>query len=388
MSRSSLAIALALCLWAGLASAHTRSVSYSFWETDDGGARARATVSQLELTRLGLAPGEPQYRDRVAQRLMDGLRLHHAGGACTNKAALPPDIADGNVVHRWRASCDGAPTGITATLFREAGVAHTYFVTLRREGEAPATRVLTAPESAWHWARDGESAAPPDRFAAFLVLGVEHILTGWDHLVFLLALVVIAASLKEVAWLATGFTLGHSLTLGIAVLGIARPAAPAVEAFIALSIVLVALENAWRLDRSSRPFAVGAAVALLGLALLSAVMPLLVVLGLALFLLAYGALLADARQGFRLRLALTVAFGLFHGFGFAGVLGGMALPDDRLVLALLGFNLGVEAGQLLLLALAWPALLALRGARWPVAPAATAAAGGIGVFWYVQRLFG
>lgn len=388
MSRNNLWLAIALCLWASIATAHTRSVSYSFWEIGDDGARARATMSQLELTRLGLTPEDPRYRDKVAQQLMQNLRLNDAGGPCTNEAGTPPEVRSGDVVHRWRVRCDGPPTSLSSTLFRGTGIAHAHFVTLTADDRDPVTRILTPDAGTWHWAGEEAHATAPDRLGAFFSLGVTHILSGWDHLAFLLVLVVIAASLKEVAWLATGFTLGHSLTLAIAVLGLARPAAPAVEAFIALSIVLVALENAYRLTPGSRAFAAGAVLVLIALALVSPVMPLLVVLGLALFLYAYGRLLLDAREGFRLRLALTAAFGLFHGFGFAGVLDGMDLPADRLAVALLGFNAGVEAGQLLLLACAWPILLVLRGSGLPVTPAATAAAAGIGTFWYIQRLFG
>lgn len=388
MSRNSLWLALALCLWANAASAHTRSVSYSFWEIGDNGARVRATIPQLELTRLGLVPEDPRFRDKVARLLMRNLRLSDADGPCMNEAVTPPEMHSGDVIHRWRARCDGIPTGLSSALFQGTDIAHTHFVTLTAAGRAPLTRVLTPDAGAWHWAGDAAHTAAPDRLGAFFSLGVRHILTGWDHLAFLLALAVTAASLKEVAWLATGFTLGHSLTLAIAVLGLARPAAPAVEGFIALSIVLVALENACRLDPGSRAFAAGAALALVALALAAATMPLLVILGLALFLCAYGRLLLDAREGLHLRLALTAAFGLFHGFGFAGVLDGMDLPADRLTGALLGFNAGVEAGQLLLLACAWPILLALRGSGLPVTPAATAATAGIGTFRYIQRLFG
>jgi hypothetical protein len=376
--------ALLILAWSAGAQAHSRSVSYSFWELAGDGAEVRARVSQLELTRAGLHPDDPAYRDKAAALLMRDIRLADDAGVCTPEAALPAAVRGGRVVHRWRMHCAGPPQRIAARLLMDAGVGHTHFVTLRRPGAPPETRVLTPADPVWTWAGD----PAPDRFAAFLVLGVEHIVTGWDHLAFLLALLVLAGSLRELVWLATGFTLGHSLTLGLAVLGVVRPAAPVVEAFIALSIVLVALENGWRLDPGRRIWLLTAAAGLIALGLLSPTMPLSVPVGLAVALAAYAALLARGDDGGRLRLALTAAFGLFHGFGFAGVLTGMDLPDARIALALLGFNLGVELGQIALLALAWPLLLILRRLRVPAAPAATGLAAGIGLFWYLQRLFG
>lgn len=377
---------LLLLVWSAGVQAHTRSVSYSFWDLAADGAEVRARISQLELTRAGLYPRDPEYRNKAAELLMQNIRMADAAGLCAPEASLPAAVRDGEVVHRWRVRCAGPPQRIVSRLLADAGVGHTHFVTLHRPGAPPETRVLTPVDPVWDWANAGDAA--PDRFTAFLVLGIRHILTGWDHMTFLLALLVLAGSLREVVWLATGFTLGHSLTLALAVLGVVRPAAPAVEAFIALSIVLVALENGWRLNPGRRGWLPAAAAGLVGLGLLSPVLPPLVPAGLALALAAYAALLARGDHGGRLRLALTAAFGLFHGFGFAGVLLGMDLPDTRIALALFGFNLGVEIGQIALLVLAWPLLCVLRRLRVPAAPAVTGAAAGIGLFWYLQRLFG
>jgi hypothetical protein len=139
---------------------------------------------------------------------------------------------------------------------------------------------------------------------SFVALGVEHILFGWDHLAFVLGLLWLVASKRALIKTVTAFTLGHSITLSAAALGYTQvPAAP-VEAAIALSIALVALEAVKR----ARGHAPG----------LSARAPWLVALG----------------------------FGLLHGFGFASALAEAELSRAELPLALLGFNLGVELGQL------------------------------------------
>ncbi len=113
-------------------------------------------------------------------------------------------------------------------------------------------------------------------------------------------------------------------------------------------------------------------------------------LGVALFTLCHFELLARSSRPARLRVAIAFAFGLVHGFGFAGVLDELALPRERLLPALFGFNVGVELGQLAIVALAWPLLRALARARvGPLASElASAAVCGLGAFWFVTRAFG
>jgi hypothetical protein len=224
----------------------------------------------------------------------------------------------------------------------------------------------------------------------YVALGVEHIATGYDHLVFLLGLLLLASRASEVITIVTGFTLAHSITLGLAALGRVRPEAAAVEALIGLSIALVAAENGWLLSGKRRlvpcvVVAVLVATGALAAAGIGAV-PAATLLGLALFATCYFALLERVERPARLRFAIAFCFGLVHGFGFAGVLAEVALPQGRLLPALLGFNLGVELGQLAIVALVWPLLVLLSRAqagRWhrPVLEVGTAMVCGLGMFW-------
>ncbi len=223
------------------------------------------------------------------------------------------------------------------------------------------------------------------------MLGVEHILSGYDHLAFVLALVLLARTLSEVAWLASAFTLAHSITLAIAALGLARPDAHFVEAMIGFSITLVAVENAWLL--AARPRMVPPIIAA-GVLALAAFAPhalsFAALAGLALFSLGHFHLLERVEHPQRVRAAVAFLFGLVHGFGFAGVLA-PALPEGgRLVLALFGFNAGVELGQLAVIGAVWPLLLlaARAGARPLVAEIGSAAVAGLGAFWFVLRALG
>ncbi len=176
----------------------------------------------------------------------------------------------------------------------------------------------------------------------YVVLGIEHILLGPDHLLFVLGLVLLVATLRDLLWTITAFTVAHSLTLALAVLGVVTLPSPPVEACIALSLVLVAFEL-------TRPP---------GTATFARRMPWLVAFG----------------------------FGLLHGLGFAGALADVGLPPDRLPLALVGFNVGVELGQLAFVGALLPLRAALRRApRWAQAVPAYAI-GSLAVAWMCERV--
>lgn len=184
---------------------------------------------------------------------------------------------------------------------------------------------------------------------SYFVIGVEHILGGTDHLLFVLALLLIVRGSKRIIVTVTAFTLAHSVTLAAATLGWVHVPGPPVEAIIALSIVFVASE------------------------------------------------VVHVRQG---RTSLTeqapwvvaFSFGLLHGFGFAGALAEVGLPQAAIPLALLTFNVGVEVGQLLFVAVVLAVRTVgtrfLRGdANW--LPVATAyGIGSVAAFWTIERVFG
>lgn len=180
------------------------------------------------------------------------------------------------------------------------------------------------------------------RLREYLVLGYVHILPrGLDHILFVLGLFLLSARLRPVLVQVTTFTVAHSLTLGLALYGVVSLPASVVEPLIALSIVYVAIENL----RTGRLTPV--------------------------------------------RIALVFLFGLLHGLGFAGVLTGLALPRADVALGLFGFNVGVEAGQLTVIALAALVVAWWRDRPWyharVVVPASLAIAA-VGAWWTVTRL--
>jgi hydrogenase/urease accessory protein HupE len=376
--------------WGGGAQAHTRGTSYSEWVLAPDGAQVAARVSQLELTRLALDPAAPDYAARAGALLANTLQLGSGGERCAPQAPVARATEDGWVVARWSVRC-AAPgeRAIRSTLLHDVAPSHLHFARVQVADGPARERVLTFAEPAFD---PGGATGAPASFARYVRLGVDHILSGWDHLAFVLALILLATRLREVAWLATAFTAAHSLTLAAAALGVAQVREDAVEAVIGFSIALVAAENLWLRAGRERWTPAALAAGLLALAALGATrLPAALLAGLALFTACYFALLREAARPLRLRVAVAFVFGLAHGFGFAGALAELRLPAESLALGLLGFNAGVEFGQLLVIALAWP-LLQWLGRRPPrrtwVADGASACVCALGTCWFVLRAFG
>jgi hydrogenase/urease accessory protein HupE len=184
-------------------------------------------------------------------------------------------------------------------------------------------------------------ADAPTHRGSFFRLGVEHILTGYDHLLFLGALLLRGGGLLSLLKIISAFTVAHSITLALAVLGVVTLPDRLVESVIAASIVWVALENVFLRNAPSQ------------------------------------------------RWRVSFLFGLVHGFGFASALNPLGLPPRHLALALLGFNLGVEAGQALVVVCLLPLLVWMRGSEWerPAVQAASLGVALLGFVWFVERIF-
>ncbi len=196
------------------------------------------------------------------------------------------------------------------------------------------------------------SAPPPSRlltFERYLVTGIEHIFLGYDHIAFLVAIVLWARRLFPVIKIVTAFTIAHSITLSLAALGIVVIPSAIVEPAIAASIVFVALEN-------------------------------------------------FVSDDIERRWRVTFAFGLIHGFGFAGALKEVGLPPNAVAIALASFNIGVEIGQIAIVSIVIPLLLGLdrllAGAGGkpvrtaPVVYVLSALIAALGSYWLVTRIVG
>ena len=243
---------------------------------------------------------------------------------------VPPDTIDGAMIRFI-----GLEATITDVFARFKWLDGTETTAIARPSQ-PWVEVV-AQRNAWQVAWD------------YTLLGVDHILSGFDHLTFVLALLLIVSGWRRLLITVTSFTIAHSITLAAATLGLLWVPGPPVEAVIALSILFLASE----LLKVNR-----------GLPSLAARNPWVV----------------------------AFAFGLLHGFGFAGALGDIGLPQNEIALALLMFNVGVELGQLLFIGVILVIVLGLRRLHrdWPawIMQAPAYGIGGIAAFWLIERVAG
>jgi hydrogenase/urease accessory protein HupE len=256
-------------------------------------------------------------------------------------------------VERWTVR---APAGLAGETIAVDGLPESRTDVLvrieRLNGETSTTRLTPASPSFEVPAAQGLQQVA----AAYLWLGIEHILFGVDHLIFVLALILLVRGWKRILLTVTAFTVAHSITLGVATLGYLNVPGPPVEAAIALSIVLVAVEIV-NVSRGQESLAA------------------------------------------RVPWLIAFVFGLLHGLGFAGALSEVGLPGHAIPVALLFFNIGVEIGQLLFVAgvmvlfavlrRLWLGVAGADSTRSHALPTVAAAycIGGIASFWLIERVY-
>lgn len=364
--------ALLVCLgmfWisTGTASAHQVTLSYINVTTDDQGSTA---IVKLPVLDLEVAVGVDADLDGKvtwgeAKASLDKIAAYvtartsvSAGAPCTltRTSAEPVDQnSETYLAISFDIACPGTSRidRVTSTIFHEIDPTSRILIGVRDpEGAtsfvagvngalaAPAVNAA-APETETVVAEHG----PP--LASYFLEGISHLFAGIDHMLFLLVLIIPAiyagGGIRGVAWAAllpiTGFTLGHAITLTSAASGLVRPPAQIVEILIAATILLTAVDNV-------RPFIPGP------------------------------------------RSAVAFMFGLIHGFGFASALGALDLGGWEMGLALLGFNLGIEAGQAVLALAVAPVLYLVRepAKKLHVMPLGVSIfAGAMAVFWIAER---
>jgi hydrogenase/urease accessory protein HupE len=348
------AVCLCLALLAEPAYAHAVGISRGVYVIEGRDVAVSLTFSRSELLaalpELALDDANatdelsPKARAALKSWSLAGLRLSSAGAACAGEFLNVGSSENDGIILRLHYRCaplatlDVAAEFLASLSSKHVHLAHslvgeTAVDNLARRGQS-SFRVTVTPAS------QRRSSAEAPGFKTFFRMGLEHILTGYDHLLFLFGLLLVLGPVSSLIWAITAFTLAHSLTLSFATLGILIPSPRLIEPLIAASITYVGIEN-WFKEN-----AIG-------------------------------------------RWRVTFCFGLIHGFGFASALREISVPRAELPLALFSFNLGVEAGQLLVVALVLPLLsyahrrgwLSRKRARLASLPVAA-----LGFIWFVARL--
>jgi hydrogenase/urease accessory protein HupE len=350
---SALLIAVLLGL-ARTADAHPSPFSYVDVRLDRGAIHVSVVAHVFDVAHeLGIEPVERVFepdvlkaQDAAIRKLFgDRLGLAADGTPLTIAAWSPPEPMAEQQSLRLRAQVALAkPAGAVtvSTVMFPYDPQHQTFINVYEEGTLASQAILNAERSRFEYfagTRQGVLAV----VRRFIPSGVHHILIGPDHLLFLVGLLLLGGSLRQLITVVTAFTIAHSITLSLAALNIFSPPARIVEPAIALSIVYVGADN----------------------------------------LMVHG--------GRDVRGWIAFAFGLIHGFGFANVLREMDLPARALGWSLFSFNVGVEIGQLLVVVAVASALAALR-ARSEIIGRRLATVGSIvviaaGAYWFIERVF-
>lgn len=394
-------LCLILCLSAIAAEGHTRSESYSTWRVIGSEVLGRISVPGLEATRLPEAEdGSRSLAAILADEVESTTRVMDINGTDCRLESLQPIAAAAGILQlELSFVCAAEPARILYAALFDVAPSHIHYARVFDEDQLLAETLLSADQVGIELRGSDEEASY--RFADFFRLGVDHILGGLDHIAFLIGLLLVAGTMKRSLVAVTGFTIGHSVSLAAAVLGFVSADARLVEAFIGFTVGLIALEYFLLRDSRTRAlsgvtgiFSATTGIVAFGVGAVSG-HELFAYLGLAIFAWCYlqaAALLdegvsASGRSGLVL-LAATFCFGLVHGFGFAGFLVDTGLLGTALFAPLLGFNLGVEAGQLLLIAATMALAYPLRKSLPAIFPEVVAAGlCALGVFWFVSRSF-
>jgi hydrogenase/urease accessory protein HupE len=368
--RSSALLALALVgfLWPRAAWAHAVGLSRGEYVVSDGTVSSDITFARGEVA--GLVPAlDPDKNGTIEEAdvarargdleatVLGGFLLERDGRPCTPRlegASLTEQ--DGLLVHGvydCGKSSGASKVTLRMKLLEELSHGHRHIArmqagTVTVEGvlyRGHDTLEIDAPPSPSPSPSSSPSPSPSNRaagpgFLAFLRMGIEHILTGYDHLVFLFGLILVGGRVRSLVGVVTAFTVAHSITLALAALDVWSPPPRVIEPAIALSIAYIGFENFF---------------------------------------------VKSAEKRWR----ITFPFGLVHGFGFAGALREIELPRAQIPVALVSFNLGVEVGQLAVMAIVLPVVLFLRKREWFKSRAVkvlSVAVTGAGVVWFVERV--
>ena len=376
--------------------AHTRSESFSRWQYSGQSLSLRFTVAAREATRIPQAGGSIPLEKVLASYLDSHVAVTALASGCTQSQAphaLTSQPGYLQIEAVWH--CVEPPAALGVHAFFDLAAEHSHFASYESP-DGLRQRLMTAEDQVWHLVTTSPNEQATETtgstFLAYVRHGFQHIISGPDHVVFLLALLLICQRRRDLIWAITGFTLGHSITLSLAALGLVRVNVPAMEAIIGLTIALIAVERTACALKSALPLAIGCASFLLVMLPFAsrqgAGFGSVTLAGLALFSFCY--LLMAHELGGRgiYRVFITALFGLVHGFGFAGAFLASNTGIDILPWSLAGFNIGVELGQLALVAAMISLGVLMKG--WPrlAIPAAdllSATVCGCGVFWFVQR---
>ena len=390
-------LAVLILIFSTLIISHQRSESYSRIDiTNDKNLIVEIDFNvQISVLSRIKSNFDQSWESKLQEEILNNYKVQ---GSCELDQGpyLRSSLATGYVSLRWRQVCDKESAEILFNLFFSEDSTHIHIATINIDDQPYPEKIFTVSSKSWTQssAFNKEKSSAYSSFYDYLELGVKHILTGLDHIAFLLGLLLLNLKARTLIIVITGFTVGHSITLALGALNYITPASSFVEALIGYSIVIVAIECVASITKQyalyNRYILYSWILFILFFSLFGSQKYIFGLLGLGLFSYCYFGL-SESFKNQKLILIVTMLFGLVHGFGFAGNLSSIGLMQERFIPALIGFNLGVEVGQILII-LSFLALIYLlkRLINFRVELLRIYTASGLaslGIFWFVERLF-
>tara|TARA_B100001123_G_scaffold328211_1_gene369284 strand:+ start:1140 stop:2348 length:1209 start_codon:yes stop_codon:yes gene_type:complete len=332
---------------------HQRSESYSKWVVDNQGDQSLINITfTIRLSNLNSLEGPliGEWQKKVSDKIISSFSTNPE---CSIGEKNIPIVSKENDIFRisWTLICSSELEKINTDIFFNQDPTHSHIARYINDTNLSIEKLFTSQTRTWNL-KDikSQNNEVNSSFKEYVLLGIKHISTGYDHLTFLLGLLLLNPGTRRLLLAITGFTLGHSLTLSLAVLDLVRPVGSFVEALIGYSIALLGLELLIRRRKDSSVYICSAASFLVVFFLLYLLFFdrsfILGLFGLFLFTICYFLLVKDNSSIF-FSLVIASIFGLIHGFGFGGFLFEVGFSEENLLKALFGFNLGVELGQIL-----------------------------------------
>jgi len=392
MKRVFLLIIVLTSMISSSAFAHTRSQSFSNWQVEDNTANFLFAVDARRLTQLSAVyPDITSLSEMLNVHISESISVNQSGKPCTMNA--PTVLRASGSTYRLSGqfvcpdNIESVKTTVKITAFNAVSPTHIHIARLEDNGQSTDV-VLRQGEASFEL----NMTARASSFTGFVKIGWHHVLSGLDHLVFLVGLALVALRPKQAILCITGFTLGHTAALGLSSYGWISPDMRLVEALIGFTIAVMALEAASIRGLSRQRSMTGLALATVVIFLVpvgASVSPLVLGLVLAVYAIATG--LISQQLSIKFLPAITIAFGLIHGAGFASGLQELSLSPTNLFLPLLGFNIGVELAQLLALFIIYAIVFGLRRVsgvqKIKIEQFICLAVFGLGMFWFTQRIW-
>jgi len=384
------------------AESHTKSESYSNWIIGKSNVISVITIPLHEVTRVPYAENKNiTFEEAFQIHANESISVFNNDEPCNLDNSQVLNAMDGFVRLELIFGCQ--PKSIMKINYRaifEFSPSHTHYAKVYKDDILMSELLVNNATNIWQ-IDTSQQLKENKNIVNFFVLGINHIIGGYDHLAFLFGVLLVAGSMRRCVIAVTGFTIGHSLSLIGSTLGLIEANSQVVEVFIGFTIALIAIEYViTKIPKIESSIINNFSLILFIMPLLGLIfgsIPLKISLGyfgICLFTYCYlhtGKILRHTKTNTKnyLLLSMTIIFGFIHGLGFAGFLRDSGVVGNNIIAPLLSFNLGLEFGQIGIIILVWLIFKKTKHIiNEPIPAISSGALFGIGFYWMIMRTFG